>query len=277
MTYWNIQDDFYVDKPILRSAENIVAIQAVAISDVDVSFNEKGKKAVPAGMWLSKVNGLGRFLPRAKVTTAAPIGSTQIAVNLQQVFKIGDSLKYLEEKAVLTLGGTYVIGNNIYFLFDNGSLAYSVTDTTPANVAIGLAAYINASTQLEVRAVAVGSTVELYSVRGGSISLSTNSAAGTVVVTTPYTAAGYIGTITAINYATSTLMVSAPTTQALAVGALIGSPVDEIVGFHETSVDFSYRPHVMLRAISGANGVYTQAFPYLDSEIKARFPKITFA
>lgn len=272
--YWNQQPSYVMDKPILRSSE-FSSVEAILVQAADVFLNKEAAKVIPGGLWLSRVNGEGRLLPRVNVITEAAIGATEIEVDLQQVLKIGDPLKYLEKRADVTIGGTYVVGEYIYLTYDRGSIAYQVTDTAPADVATGFAAYINATPHYEVRAVANGTVVEIYSVLGGETSSSTNSDAGTVV-SAPYVDLGFIGIITAINYETGAVTVDTPTTVLLPVGAKVGTPVDEIVGFHIHSVDFTYMPQCALNAIDCSDGVYTAAFPYLDADIKSRFPRINF-
>ena len=274
MSFWRVQQPFSFDKPILKAPDH-ESTEALTIYDTEVSLDTTGKKVVPAGLFIARVNGVSRFLPRVNTTEDAASGDTAIKVDLQQVLKVGDVLQLLEQKAVLTMGGTFVVDDYVYLTFQTGSFAYKVTGTTPAAVATGLAEYINANRQIEARAVASAATVELYSVLGGPVTLSTNSASGTTVVTTPYAQQGFLGPISAINYETS--MVTVPAlAAALPAGSKVGVPTDEILGFHIHAIDFTYRDSCMVNAIHGAEAVYTDSFPYLDSSIRAQFPKIKF-
>ena len=274
MSYFYHQAPYQMEKPILKSVENIASTVPVSIDAVNVGLNKAARKVVPGGLWLASVNGVKRFLPRTSVTSAVSPGATQIPVDLQQVLKVGDSLRALEKKATITLGGTYVAGDVIYITYDNGSFAFKVT--APGTVGADLTNYINAAASFDARAVLNGGNVELYSVQGGPLTVVTNSAAGTAS-TTAYAGQGFLGTITAINYETSVVTIGTATTISLSAGAKIGVPVDQIYGFHIHSVDFTERPVCILNAIDGSDGVYSQSFPYLDSEIKARFPRINFA
>lgn len=273
MSFFYHQAPYQVEKAILKSVENISSTKSVRIEASTVGLNKEGRKVVPGGLWVASVGGATRFLPRAKTTTAVATGSTQIPVDLQQVFQVGDVLRTVERKASITLGGTFLAGDVIFVTYDTGTFAYTVKD--PANLAANLTNYINGTANFEGRAVLTGSTINLFSARGGSLSVLTNSAAGTVTVV-GYAGQGFLGKVTAIDYKTATVTIDTATTVALDQGAKVGVPVDLIHGFHIHSIDFTDRPTCNINAIDGADAVYSKSFPYLDSEIRARFPRIGF-
>jgi hypothetical protein len=274
MGHFTIHEPYQVDSPILRSVQNIESVQGITIESANVGISPNAKKTFPAGMFLAQVNGVNRFLPRTRVTTAVASGVNQLVVDHANVFRIGDVVQRLEQTATITVAGTWVVGDVVLVSYDKGSFSYTVDSTVAANIAQGIANVINAQ-NVSVAATVAGAVVTLSSVNGSYLTATTNSAAGTLTIV-GYAAAGFIGTITAINYETRQLTFAANISGDVAQGALIGVGVNKVYGLYRNSVDFSDKGACILSAISGADGVYSRALPYLDSDLVARFPRINF-
>lgn len=284
--YWNTQRPTIVDKPILKYRD-FRATESVAVLASSVSLNKYGDKVVREGHYLAEVNGVDRFLPRAINQVETPTSSAVLNTKTPEIFLVGDVLYsqgYLYEA---DLGGTWATGDVAFIRASNAALGVDVyqeftlqgadasafdAEIVAAINAIGssLAEFAYARTDTDL-------TVSLYfkgmpmTVQVGVVS----SAAGTFAESTAIASAkALIGTIQSIDYQTGDITLAANAAVLVPMGVGFGTLQQRIYGLYNHSTDFTERPTCNLAAITEASGVYLQALPYYDLELRARFPKL---
>ena len=274
--YYNQQQPFIQDKAILRSVD-FDSITSVHIEAANVGMNSAGVKAVPAGLFLAKVGGVNRYLPRNKVTSAVATSSPNVVVNHPELFKVGDELHAYERLATLTLGGTIVAGDKVYISYLGQTVVYELATTTVATEAAAIADALASSPLADYFRFAYGSAgvINVYTTLADNdaMTVEIQSTAGTLVLAA-FADQGIVGTISSIDYANKTLVLSANATVALDTGAIVSVPTEMIYGLNIHSNDYTYKSTLHLNAITGARGVYKQSLPYLDNSIRALFPKM---
>lgn len=280
MSFWNVQAPFQQPKPIFGSVENIESVAGVHIEAANVGFNQKGVKAVPAGLFLSQVAGVKRFLPRAKTGSALTTSSDNFEVAYPELFLPGDVLYHLEPVATITLAATWAAGDTLSVSLGNYSYTLETTQASPTTVAAEYVAGFNASTLGSVaRASNAAGVISIYSkgstpvVSAFALTAGDGTATPTQFNATPI----LIGTIDRIDHVNSTIYLVANSAINLAEGAQFGTLTDAIYGLHAHVVDFSDRPSVDLNAVHGASKVYEVSLPYWDHDLKEKFPKLHVA
>ena len=289
MSYWNIQRPFNQDKAIVGSIY-FNAEASVNVSSDNVGYDQYGKKSVPAGLFLAKVAGVDRFLPADYVReTAVATNSTQVKVNMPEVFKVGDVLYATEPEGLITAAATWAAGDTATIRFSEPSLGIDVSYThtqVGANLAAlddEIVAALNSSSNplAKYARFEVGTAGQITVFSKGlvfTISVSSNTAGdGTLVATTQLVdTPRLIGTISAIDFANRTITLGANAAVAVSVGGHIGTLVEQVYGLYNHSVDFTDRPVQTLKAIDRADRVYSVALPYLNGRLVAQFPRIKF-
>jgi hypothetical protein len=266
------------DPPILKSNTGVEVHKGALIKASNVGLNSAGVKAVPAGLFIARVGNENRFLPRDK-TTAAVSSSDTIAVNYPELFLVGDNLIQVEALGTIALGGTWAqnelltvsIGDKT-FTFVNADAA----STTGAAVATDAVVALNAShLGSKARFTASSGTINVYVTADmGDLAAVTNSASGTETVTNFDYNYASLGTILSIDHEAKTLTLTTNSAQDLDSGAAFGVAVDEVFGLYDHSIDFTKRPQLGIKAITGCAGVYEVALPYFDQYLRQMFPKI---
>ena len=290
MSFWNIQRPYRKDKPIVGS-HYFSAEKSVTLSNTNVGLNEYGVKAVPAGLFIARVNGVDRFLPRDTVRGVdVATNSTQVQVNMPEVFNAGDVLYALEPQGLITLAATWDAGDTVTIRFSEPSLGIDISYThtqVGANLAAlddEIVAALNLSTNplSEYARFEVGTEGQIIVFSKGLVFTMTATAVaagnGTATVTTALNSAPrLVGTVVGINNVTRTITLGANAVVGLAVGGQIGTLTQEIYGLYNHSVDFTDRPLCTLKAIDRCDRIYTISLPYFDHQLMARFPRLKFA
>lgn len=277
--YWNQDDTYQVDNSILRSVENIESVRSLAVSATNVGMNSDGVKAVPAGLFLASVGGAVRYLPRDTTRAAVSTSVSAIPVNYPELFITGDVLYSLEKYATLTIGGTLVAGEKVYFTYKDTTVTYTLGSTSTTTEATALAAALNASTALADKGLDFtnpsNGVVGIYSMVGGDDEnfVSSNSASGTFTLTA-FAPGGAVGTISGVDYANREIDLTANSAVALRSGAVVGTLTDMIYGLNIHSNVFTNKPTCHVNAITGASGVYQKHLPYWDELLRETFPKL---
>ena len=296
---------YYVDPPILSTNVGSENAYHCTIEDSDVA-TIADKKELPAGIFLCKKIGGHRPLARSLVLAPYTGGATILVVETPQVFKVGDVLRvigtpgqtrYEEDAAVknataVALGtvtainalsqkqittvtfASVAVGNIFTLTINDAAISFIATAASNQNVADGLAAALvkaqsRSSSLAEIEATTPGGVLTLTTKDPGMIfSVSASVAQGT---------GGSLGTATVavtqpIGALTITPQGGAPS---LAIGSKVGTIGDVVVGVLANSVDFT---NDLFRSIApySAGIVYEKALPYLDGDIRAQLPKLTF-
>lgn len=290
MSYWNVQKPFAQDKPIVGSV-HFNAEKSVGVTATEVSLNEDNVKAVPAGLFLAKVAGIDRFLPRTQLKTAVTNagGDVNLSVNIPQVFIPGDVLYKVEPQGLITLSNSWAANDTVRVILRQDSLGINV-EYTHTQVGANLAALddeivtaLNLATNplSNYARFEVGGTGEIaIQSKGLDFELSviaTTAGDGAAAVTTQVSAVPVlVGTVASVDGPNSRLVLTAATAIDLAVGARIGTLTEEIYGLYNHSIDFTDRPRCVIKAIDRCDRIYAQALPYLDDQLVARFPNMKF-
>lgn len=296
---------YYNDPPILADLSNTENAFSCCIEEADIP-SISGSKSVPAGVFLAKKSTGGhRPLGRAKILAPYTSGETVVIVESPQVFKIGDVLRvigtpgqtrYTEDTAVKAatapLFGTVTaidslaqkqittvtfasvaVGNVFTVLINDVPISFVATAASNQNVADGLKAAI-------IKAQSGSSPLEEIRITtpGGVLTLTTDLE-GTIFTTSATVAQGVAATTgTAVVDVTSAIGTLTITPQggnaSLAIGAKIGTIGDVIVGVLGSTISlYDGDQHI---APYSAGIVYINALPYIDGDIMAQLPKLTF-
>lgn len=286
--FWNnTHDPYRQDKAIVGSV-HFNATKGVTIESTNVGLNSRGKKVVPAGLFLAKVGGTNRFLPRDYVQ-ADVTSSPNIEVSMPEIFLAGDEIYHLEPSGLITLANTWAANDTITIRFSEPSLGINVSYThtqAGANLAAlddELVAALNEATNplYPFARFEVGSTGQIIPyTRGLVFTMSvtaTTAGDGTATVTTAISNAPVLlGTVSSVDFANSTLVLGANSAINLKAGARIGTLVEEVYGLYNHSKDFSDRNIDTLKAIDRCDRVYKSGMPYFDYELASRFPNMIF-
>lgn len=285
--YWNVQRPYNQDKAAIGSAY-FNAVKSAVISASTLSLNEYGVKAVEANLFVAKVNGVERFLPRDVAQGAVTTGETDIEVTMPELFVVGDVLYHLEPTALITLTGAWVPGDTLNIEFSEPSLGLGVSyvhTQVGADLAAlddELATALNTNSALKDYArfeVTGAGEITVYS-KGLSPAISvtaTTAGSGDAAVTNQFDASPVmIGTIASIDYANKTVRLAANSAIAIPESARIGTLTEDIYGLYNHSIDFTDKPQCYVKAIDRADRVYILALPYYDQQLKALFPRMNF-
>lgn len=290
MSYWNIQRPFMQDKPIVGS-HHFSAEKSVNVDRETVGKNKYGVRAVPAGLFIARVGGVDRFLPRDFVREdAVATNSAQVKVSLPEVFKVGDTLYATEPEGLVTLDDTWAAGDTVKITFTEPSLGIQVAYThtqVGANLAAlddELVAALNLGTNplSEYARFEVGTEgqIKVFS-RGLVFSISVvadTDGDGTAAVTNQLNAVPrLVGEIAFIDYENQLITLADDAAVAVGVGGHVGTLVEDIYGIYNHSIDFTDKPTCVIKAIDRCDRIYTIALPYFDHQLMAKFPRLKFA
>lgn len=269
---------YYVDPPILANTEGNFATEHVTVSRTNVTVNNEGFKAVPAGLFVASLGNVLRFLPRVKTVTASATGSPSFNVGASyQTLVAGDVLHVLEPYAVLTITASSATQTQTITI--NGITATATaTSSTVATTASEVATVINNHAYLStiVYALTAAGTVWIFSrdgatnwgiTEGGTV---TATLSGSTLVPNT-TAIGTISSITPIDGVSATVTLTGNASVALPIGVNVGVLGAKIHGLHIHSVDFTEYATKDLSLYTVSNAVRTQHLPYFDGNIVEAF------
>lgn len=287
--YWNIQKPINQDPAIIGSM-HFSAEKSVTVSQANVGLDSNNVRAVPAGLFVARVGGVDRFLPRDLVReTAVATNSTVVKVNYPEIFNVGDMLYATEPEGLITLTDAWAPDDTLRIELRERSLgidvAYTHTqvgaDLDALDDELVTALNLPSNPLAQYARFEVGGSGEILVFSKGlefqlSVAAST-AGAGTAAVTTQVDPAPrFVGVVASIDAPNRTITLSANATVAIAVGGQIGTLTDEIYGLYNHSIDFTDKPVVVIKAIDRADRVYTAQMPYFDHQLMARFPRMKF-
>lgn len=292
MAFYNVSESFGVDKAIIAFARGAYAQRSVSVNRDYVSSdaNNNNRRSVPAGLFVAEVGANQyRFLPRTKTTAEITTSSTNASLgNLSYLFKANDVLYVVEPYAIITLGGSIASGQVLTVNIGGRTASINLTGSVAGDQATVVANGINAAPYIADVAKAVADTVNgkvvvtsvdgvtehSFAISGTAVSTGGTSITGSVTKLTTNTTA--IGTIASINSTSGVATLAANASVALPVGVNIGVYVNNILGLHVHSVDYTSAEIRDLALYTEALGVRTNLLPYYDGDIKRRLPNLQF-
>jgi hypothetical protein len=277
MSYFR-RETYNQSSAILAFCEGLAAPHSVTITSDSVQGNKDGFKEVPAGLFVSKVGNVFRFLPRAVVTEAISTSSPAVKLNVWQLFKAGDVLKQVAPSATLTLI-TLAVGNTVALTGAGVTATYTAATTNTTTEAASAAIYYNNSVLSKyLEFVASGNTVVIYGKDNVTLHPLSVTSTGTATLSgsalVKNTTA--VGTVQSFDTATGTVYLATNAAVALPLGAKVGVDVSDIVGLNIDAHDLTYEPRKHINVYTEAIGVYKDALPYFDGEIEAAVNNIRF-
>lgn len=225
------------EKAVIAYPRNIRVPYHVAMTGRFISPNKEGRKALEEGHFVSKKNGVYRFLPRSRVTVS-PSGA-RLKVKNPYVFFPGDVLQLIQSVAVLVVSGVGQAGITI-----NGNKTFVYTPVGAANAteaATMIAKYFNSLPDISnvLELVSLSDSVYFYSPGAiPPVTFTPSGTLGTTVTTTVLTTAP-IGTLQAIDLVTEELILGGSVAGTLPIGSVVGVPQDEVLGIFPHSVDYT--------------------------------------
>lgn len=261
------------EKAIIAYPRNIRVPYHVAITGRHISTNKVGRKALEEGHFVSKKDGVHRFLPRSRVTTT--VSGNRFKVRNPYVFVQGDVLYSLNPVAMLTVTGVGEAGITL-----NGSKTFKFIPVGAANAteaAAMIATYFNnqpvVAEQLEL--ISLGASIYFYSPASiAPVTFTPSGTLGTTVTTTALTTAP-IGTVQAIDMVTEEIILGSNAVGTLPINSVVGVPQDEVLGVFPHSVD--YTPGGITGNTIGIIDeakLYKLALPHWDNSITYECPRL---
>jgi len=265
------------DPQIIAFADMQEAPVSATVNATFISPDLDGRKNVPAGMWIARRKGSAElcFLPRATTTQATDTNSNTLRLNIIAPFVPGDKLYVIEPYASVSVTGVSV--GQTLIITVNGRATTVTATTTSISDLINLAAQALLNSQVRAVPDTTNNKLYLFSKNKSEYPLTvTGTATASASDSKLTTPASELGTIQSINPTTKEVTLTGNAGYVLPVGSHIGSPVEDILGLNVHSHDFSTTLSKHINGLTGAIGVYQSALPYLDDEIKDRFPKMLF-
>lgn len=272
------------EKQIFNFATGNEVTSNVGVTSDYITPDSDGNKLISAGSFVASVNGVNRFLPRAKVTTAFSTGSATGVVSPSQVFVAGDVLYVVEPQATVTIGGTVAVNDTATITIDNKSITVTATTTTLADLIASTVTAINSNytTKDIVNAISSGGVIYLYAKDGISpYSIAVTKSGTNLTIATGGSATKFayasVGTISAVAPSTGTITLTGNSSSVVPVGANVGVRVDTVYGLdnHDREFNFETSQHLAVYGIS--DGVVENFLPYIDGDLKRRFPRMNFS
>ncbi len=260
------------EKAVIAYPRNVRVPYHVPISNQYISRNKEGRNALPAGMFVSKKDGVYRFLPRSR--TVAPVSGARLKVSNPYAFVPGDVLVITNPMATLAVSGVGEAG----ITYNNKTFKYTPAGAANATeAATMLAKYFNSIPDLNnyLEIVASGASLYFYSPVGMPLVTFTPSGTLGTTATTTALVTAVVGTIQAIDAITEEFILASNAVGTIPVGSTVGVNQDEILGIYPHSVDFT------VGGVTGQNigvvdeaKVYKLALPHYDNSLIHACPRI---
>jgi hypothetical protein len=278
------------EKNIFLYAQDNQPNRNATVPNTKIALNSSGKREVPEGCFVAVAGGVYRYLPRATVATATATNSTSVVLgDLSQLFASGDVLTVVEPYVKVTVGGT-LAENDTFTVTIDGISVTATADASPtaAEVATALETAINANTNLTQRVTVIRSSAILYifgkdGLHTYSAAVSKSSTNGTITcldeggnAATALEYGSALGTVSSVNVATQTITLSGNASAVVPVGTHIGVAVTDILGLDAHQRDYTDESVQTIGLYNISSGVRENYLPYIDGDIKRRFPQLNF-
>lgn len=272
MTFTRHNPPYMSDKQINAFVDGVETPHSVTVLKTRIMPDGNGKMCLEPGLFLCRIHNDHHFLTRANIKQK--FEQKKGVISPWQMFKVGDKLSVVEPYIQLTVG-SIAPDTTVSIEVSGHKDSYKNTATTPEIAAQGLAGFFGSSPILSQHVWAIAEETKVYLFATDGITIHTVSVTGGSV--TPVPADGKmiadqpVGEIA--SFSTSTpgeITLSAEPTITLPVGAHIGVPVNDILGYCHYSTDWSNRDSYIIAPIATATGTYEKALPYCDGDIKRR-------
>jgi hypothetical protein len=287
MSNWNIQETYRADKAVVGSI-HFNATKSVSLENTNIGLNSEGKKVTKAGLFLAKVGGVNRFLPR-DVVQSAVTASANLPVTMPEIFLPGDEIYHLEPQGLVTLSSVWAAGDKLTLRFIEPSQGINIS-YTHTQVGADLAALLpELVTALNDPTNPLHSYARFEAGGAGELKIFTRgkvftveasavtAGAGAVAITNEISATPvYLGVVSHTDYANSTVVLTGNSAANLGEGARVGTLVEDIYGLYNHGIDFTNKPTETLKAIERCDRVYKSGLAYYDDELASRFPNLIF-
>jgi len=260
------------EKAIIAYPRNIRVPYHVYMTGKHISPNKEGRRALEEGHFVSKKDGVHRFLPRSRVTTT-PSGN-RLKVKNPYVFVPGDTLQILNPRTELT---AFNVGEATLIL-NNKTIKYTpVGAANTVEAANMIAIYFNSLPELAMylEFIPSGDKLFVYSPIGQPPVTFTHSGSigGATVTTAPETTP--IGTIQAIDIETEEFILGSNVVGTLPINSIVGVPQDEVLGVYTHSVDYTAggitSQHI---GVIDEAKIYKLALPHYDNSLVYECPRL---
>jgi len=277
------RSSFTNEKNVFHFASGNEVGHNLSVTNAAIQADANGKKTVPEGLFVALVGADYRYLPRATVTTAVSASSPTVVATPSQIFKVGDVLYSVEPTATVTLTGTVAAAETVTVTIGGIAVVTTAVTTVLADLIALTAANINASPNLAgtIRAIVSGGIIYLYVVDGvtrPTLTISdVSSAIGSAVSGAVFDYQATLGTVSAIVASTNTITLAANAAYVVPVGGHIGVKVSEVYGLDSHQRDFTIYTTQEFGVYNASSGVRENILPYIDGDLKRRFPKMLFS
>ena len=261
------------EKAIIAYPRNIRVPYHVYMTGKHISPNKEGRRALVEGHFVSKKDGVHRFLPRSRVTTT-PSGN-RFKVKNPYVFVPGDTLYIIQPVAVLSVSGVGEAGITI-----NKNRTFKYTPVGAANTteaASMIASYFNSQPDIAelLELISSGANISFYSpISQPLVTFTPSGTLGTTETTTAVNTTP-IGTIQAIDIETEEFIFASNVTATLPINAVVGVPQDEVLGIFTHSVDYTAGGITSQHfGVIDEAKVYKLALPHYDNSLVYECPRL---
>lgn len=282
---WSRGEPYVKEKAIVAFVDGNETPFSIMLSNSRISFTQDGKKTVPEGIFICRIGSEFHCLPRTNTTGAFSTTTSTGSISLPRLFVSGDILTVIEGHQICTFSGSWTASSTIEITLPTGAIktltlgAGSGAVSLPT-VALTVASYINNDPVVSgfMSAKTMGASVFIYNKQELSpptIAIQTSgSGVASVDVKGSFTV---IGTILKVEPTTGAVILTAPSQVNVPIGAHIGVIVDEVFGVYPHAMDLTDKPRYAIAPIAGSHGVYENALPYIDSDLKRKCHQIRFA
>lgn len=256
------------EKAIIAYPRNVRVPYHVYMTGKHISPNKEGRRALVEGHFVSKKDGVHRFLPRSRVTTT-PSGN-RFKVKNPYIFVPGETLYILNPRVEIGIFDT----GEVVLTLDNQTTKYTpVGAANTVEAATMIANYFNSLPEIAKSLEFVSSDGKLYVSSPTNRDDVTFNFKGTNMTTTPINTP--IGTIQAIDIETEEFIFAANVTANLPINTVIGIPQDEVLGIYTHSVDYTAggitSQHI---GVIDEAKVYKLALPHYDNSLVYECPRL---
>lgn len=260
---------------ILVNHEGLSAPTSLTLDPTKVGLNTQGDKMVEPGEFLAEVAGVGRKLPRTLLAAASATNSATVTVANASPF-VADDVLVGFATGIVTLSGTWAAEDTLEVVIGAYSQTYTAADNSQAAVATAAVAAFNAGVLGKVASFyALGSAIYVQMDNLIPVTMSaTATTAGTGDATVTAIADQALGTVASVSGNVITLDENADT--AMPTGLRVGIAGAVVKGLNIRPTDLLSTKDVETIGCYICANVNTERLPYLDGEIKAQFPKLSF-
>ena len=273
-------DEYQAPPEIFRGSEGLRSSEHLTIDVNQMTLDREGLYPIAPGTWAMGPKGAARPLPASKLA-ASVVGTADqvLTVNSQTIgyFQTGDVLKVLSPMIQLELSGTYAVSDTITLTIDSIDYVYTAVDTSAADVALGLADWINENPEFvdEIEAIRDNEDVYVLSDKVSPVAIAT-SGSGVIGIAdslTAFTPNQEIGTIDSngVNVTDFTLTLEAVSPIDLPEGMPVGV-VGDVIGILARAIELTQSGYE--HAVYTSGPIYAERMLLDTPLLKSKFQEL---